>query len=233
MESVIAILNAFFPDQTVKHGPFQGLKFLNFDNYHHNLFPKLLGSFEMELQRVIQQIIKNKYDTIINIGCAEGYYTIGLALKIKSASVMAFDTDPLAQTLCNEMAKLNNVQDRVNVLGECKISDLVSLSLKNTLILCDCEGYEKELFNASTAHYFKNCDLLVETHDCFDAAISHQIKHAFSKSHVVQSIKSISDQQKAETYQFEEINQLKLSAKEMLLAERRSGIMEWLFIKSQ
>jgi len=40
---------------------------------------KLLGFYEQPLQPYIEQVIQTGYPTIINIGCAEGYYAVGLA----------------------------------------------------------------------------------------------------------------------------------------------------------
>ena len=100
MKSVVAILNAFFPDRKVRNGPFQGLQYLDFELYQSHIFPQLMGSFEMELKGIINQILNNKYSSIINIGSGQGYYSIGLARHFKTTPVVAFDMDPLAQFLC-------------------------------------------------------------------------------------------------------------------------------------
>ena len=42
------------------------------------LIPKLLGSYEQELQPLLQRLAAQNYSEIVDIGCAEGYYAIGL-----------------------------------------------------------------------------------------------------------------------------------------------------------
>jgi hypothetical protein len=57
------------------------------------LIPKLLGCYEAELHGVIACALNTTYDTIIDIGCAEGYYAVGLALHFPDTLSM-----PLIQT---------------------------------------------------------------------------------------------------------------------------------------
>ena len=49
--------------------------------------------------------------------------------------------------------------------------------------MCDCEGYEKELFTVETIPFLSNTDLLIEMHDIFDASISSTVLPLFSESH--------------------------------------------------
>jgi len=230
MASVFAICNAFFPDRIVRNGPFKGMKYLDFDQYHCNLFPKLLGSYEHELSETINEILTKEFRTVINIGCAEGYYSVGFARRFKSAMIHAYDIDPDAQKLCLDMAKINSVEGRVIIYDHFGINQIKAMPDNETLLICDCEGYEKELFSSHTAPYFKNCHLLIETHDCFELGISRQIKDALCNSHHIQSIYSIEDSKKPESYNFEEVDFLPMRWKQMLLAERRIGPMEWLFL---
>lgn len=231
MKSVVAILNAFFPDRKVRNGPFQGLQYLDFDLYQSHIFPQLIGSFEMELKGVINQILNNKYSSIINIGSGQGYYSIGLARYFKTTPVVAFDMDPLAQFLCTEMATLNSVNEIVSVKGRCDQNSLLNLPLKNALVICDCEGYEDILFSNESISNFYNCELLIETHDCFVKNVAANLKNRFKNSHKITSVMSIDDEKKAITYEFNELNGINLTTKKMLLAEKRKAKMEWLFLQ--
>jgi hypothetical protein len=40
--------------------------------------PKWLGTYELELHSIIKGILRAEYNTIIDIGSAEGYYSVGL-----------------------------------------------------------------------------------------------------------------------------------------------------------
>ena len=89
--------------------------------------PKLVGSYEAELHGVIEQIVATDYQVVVDVGCAEGYYANGLARRLPSARVYAFDTDPEARHLCEAMAALNGVEKRVIVGGKCEPDDLNAL----------------------------------------------------------------------------------------------------------
>ena len=59
-------------------GPLAGMDFLpqSAEGCH---IAKLLGCYEQPLQPFIEEAIANAYPTILNIGCAEGYYAVGMA----------------------------------------------------------------------------------------------------------------------------------------------------------
>jgi len=71
---------------------------------------------------------------VITVGCAEGYYAVGLARLFPQAAIFAFDTDPKAQLICRQTASLNQVDDRVTVMGACAPPVLLSLLARVGLI---------------------------------------------------------------------------------------------------
>ena len=83
----------------VLDGPFKGLKFVakSTEGCH---IPKLLGSYEQPLSPYIEEIISKNYSNIINIGCAEGYYAVGLASRMKTVQILACDINIEAQKTC-------------------------------------------------------------------------------------------------------------------------------------
>ena len=229
-----AKLIAIVGDPVVKNGFFKGMKYPSFDSVCSTIFPKIIGSYEAELKDTIQQIIQNNYDVIIDVGCAEGYYAVGLAMQTK-ATVLAYDTDANARKLCLEMATLNSVQDKIQIKETFTIDDIKKLDPnKRTVIICDCEGYEKQLFNSENCKNLKNCDLLIETHDLFDLSISSYLINLFKNTHQNPIIiSSIDDNKKVQIYQFPETENLDLITKKIIFAEERKAIMEWLYIEKR
>ena len=71
-------LELMFTDLTVKNGPMAGLKYPSFSSFGSSIFPKLVGTYENELAPIINKLNATQYKLIIDIGCAEGYYAIGL-----------------------------------------------------------------------------------------------------------------------------------------------------------
>ncbi len=108
-EQLTTRINSNFEDNIVRHGPFKGMKYPQKVSIGSELYPKLLGSYESELTDTINFILKQDYSTILDIGCAEGYYAVGIGRIIQNARVIAYDTDEIALKLCNQMAQLNNV----------------------------------------------------------------------------------------------------------------------------
>src|ERR1700730_11056550 len=100
----------------------------------------------------------------LHIGCAEGYYAIGFALRLPHAEVYAFDTNSTAKQLCAEMARLNGVADRLHIEDFCNEETLRSIPLGDrALIISDCEGCEGSLFNRQLAEFLVQHDLIIET----------------------------------------------------------------------
>lgn len=225
-------LEDFFKLKQVLNGPFKGMKYPGIHSVGSAILPKLLGSYEKEISVFFKNIKANEYTEIIDIGCAEGYYAVGLAMNTTTTKIYAFDTEEKAQMLCTEMANLNNVKDKVTVGATLTAEELAKFKfMGKALVICDCEGFEKELFNRNNIHNLSNCDLVIETHDFIDIEISTYLTDLFKDTHSIESIKSTDDIQKALHYQFDELKTTDLKRKLQILAEARPAIMEWLICK--
>ncbi|MFH1301100.1 MAG: hypothetical protein ABIK07_08560 [Planctomycetota bacterium] len=242
----VTAIERFCPDLTVKHGPFQGLQypkttiirgtiqnvaFAEINLSCRNLFPKLIGSYERELHPVIHSLSDRTYSEIINVGCAEGFYAVGFALKYPEAEVYAYDIFPQSQQHCLLMAQLNQCEQRMHIQKFCDTETLLSIPIKSRgLIICDCEGYETELFTAEVIPHLKQCDLLIELHDFVDMHISETIKQRFADTHEITMIQSTDDNEKARTYPIAELADFDLNERRELLRENRICIMDWIFL---
>jgi len=225
------IIREYFPDMTVRHGAFKGMRYPNAESAGSNLLPKLLGSYEAELAPVIHQILQNDYSEIIDIGSAEGYYAIGLGMQIPGANILAFDTNPRANELCLEMAKLNGVADRLKLGAFCSADTLSEMKLgRKALIISDCEGYEAELFTPAVVEVLARHEILIEIHDFLNNSISEKIRKRFEKTHDITAIESIDDGKKVRTYHYPELDVLDESTKLFVLREWREWTMTWFYI---
>ena len=135
------------PDNKVLTGPFKGMVYAELKSTGSPLLPKILGSYEDELHDIFAKIIPYRYNTVIDVGCAEGYYAVGLAMRLPAATVYAFDTDEVGLARCKKMAEINKVANRVILKGFCDANTLRDFDYKHpSLVICDCEGYEQQLF---------------------------------------------------------------------------------------
>jgi SAM-dependent methyltransferase len=210
------------------------MKYPESNSVGSGLYPKLLGSYEREIEAVLERICSTEYTEIVDIGCAEGYYTVGLAMRIKTAKVFAYDINEEAIRLCTKMARINNVSDRLVTGSFCDLDILKSIPLtKKALIISDCEGYEKELFTKESATILAPHDLLIEVHDLIDIEISSYIRKNFEATHEIEVYQSIDDINKARQYDYEELKGFDLSARKLILAEKRKATMEWFYLRSR
>jgi precorrin-6B methylase 2 len=233
-EFIRATAHKLFPNLAVAHGPFKNLRYASAESVASALLPKLLGSYESELHPVLEELLTIKHSAVVDIGCAEGYYAIGLALRESDAEVYAFDLNPYAWQACAQMAKLNNVADRVHVRGLCDQKTLRSIQLgERALIVSDCEGYESTLFTREIAEYLEKHDLIIETHDAVDIETSARVRAAFAGTHDIRSIRSVDDFEKAHSYRYPELDSYGLQERHRILREQRANIMEWLVMTSR
>jgi hypothetical protein len=86
--------------KVVLSGPFKGMKYPNLEAFGSCIYPKILGSYERELHDTLNSISNTRYSEIIDVGCAEGYYAVGLSLQHPEARVYAYDIDETARRLC-------------------------------------------------------------------------------------------------------------------------------------
>lgn len=216
----------------VLRGPFKGLQYPNTRYVNSDLAPKILGSYESELYPAIEEMCTRKYSDIIDVGSAEGYYAVGLAMRLPGAKVHAFDIEEDAIAMCKEMARLNNVYSQFTFNSFCSSETLANFPFKGRgLVICDCEGYEYDLFNEKCLSNLKNCDLLIELHDLYNPKISPHIKSLFASTH---QITIIGGQNKSKA-QFPELADFNELEQAYILSESRGGVlafqkMEWAYL---
>ena len=156
---------------TVSGGPFAGLTYP--DTAPLSLVPKLLGVYESELHAAVEDAIRARPQTIVNVGAADGYYAVGLARRCPGAQVIAYEADAQQLELCRRVAAANGVA--VDVRGAAGPGDLAGA----TLIVMDCEGCERALLEPGI-----EATVIVELHDFLDARVGEVVQR-FAPTHDV------------------------------------------------
>jgi len=170
-------------------GPFKGMVMTPEVLIGH-YSPSLLGCYEHELHDIIERIIARPYKQIINIGCAYGYYTVGLARRMPEAKIYSYDIDDVVLKKCADMVKANDVGNRVTLGAEFRGEDYEKFAGPETLVLMDIEGAEMGLLDPVAYPALKNMDVLVELHDCDNPAISKTIVSRFIHTHEVEFVRN-------------------------------------------
>jgi hypothetical protein len=209
---------------SVKRGPFVGLEYPGrFMVDSGDVVAKMLGLYELELREVLEEWIAAGFERIVDVGSAEGYFAVGLALASPGTTVFAFDINPEARARCAELARLNGVEDRVQLGGECGAAELQQIATGATAVLVDCEGCETAVLDPEAAPALSNCDILVELHDFIDATISDRVVPRFRDTHDVTLI----DARGREGVYAPELDSFSPGDRRLLLSERRPPAMQW------
>ncbi|MFA6279714.1 MAG: hypothetical protein WC612_02845 [Bdellovibrionales bacterium] len=168
-------------------GPFRGME-LSAAMMKNHLPPLLLGTYEWELHDAVEAVIAKPYKNIVNIGCSQGYYSVGFAMRMPQATVYAYDKDDAAQADCKALAALNNVEDRVIVGGAFADEAFSQFAGEETLVFMDIDGAEQDLLDPERFPALKKMDVIVELHDGLQADLSTVIPLRFAPTHDVRVI---------------------------------------------
>jgi len=222
------IVSALTPELKVIKGPFEGMKYPSLRAAGSVLVPKLIGTYEIELTPYIIKI-KKSYSIILNIGSAEGYYAVGLALRSPGSRIVAFDIDEKARELLAQMIRTNNVQGKVSIAGLCHPRMIGEFANKKRgLVISDCEGCELDLFNTLTVRKLRDFDFLIETHDSLDVNITRILTNRFRKTHGIHLIKG----RKRSVKDFPASSEFTPMEKRLAMQEGRHRMPKWLFMES-
>jgi len=172
----------------VRAGPFRGMKFIDHSAEGCHV-PKMLGCYEQELQPWFEAAIASGYDDIVNVGCAEGYYAVGMALRMPQARVHAYDIDGNARALCERIARQNHVAERVRIAEAFTPAGFREFAQRRALCLIDIEGGELELLAAAPGDDLAALDFIVECHDVSAGRISAPLLARLAPTHHVRLVK--------------------------------------------
>ena len=187
---------------------------------------KCLGTYERELHRTIEEVIGRNYDTVLNLGCAEGYYAVGLARRMR-AQIVAVDYNPYMLALCRALAAANAIDaSRIRYRLEATHELLAEAVVGHTFVLTDVEGAELHLLDPVAAPSLLETDILVELHERAASSIEDILRRRFSESHEITAIDS---EPRDETIIYPELR-LMSARRRMLALVERPFPMRWLVL---
>ena len=210
----------------VLSGPFKGMLY-SVRSTEGSRNPRLIGGYEACLAPVIEEILSTGYDTVVDIGSAEGYYAVGLALRMPRSRVIARDIDPKAHATCAELARANGVEARVEIGGPVAPADFAGLIRGRTVIICDIEGAEEDLLDPSAAPDLAQADILVEVHEGMKPGRLSLLSQRFAATHDILQIERRIDDSGLPEWS----NMLGDLDRLLLLWEWRSTPTPWLWMR--
>jgi len=215
-------------NKTVQAGPFKGMKLPDAVSWGNgDICPKLLGTYEQELHVAIETCIARKPEYVVNVGCAEGYYAVGLALRMPKVSVFSYDSDVNARSVVHDADHINNAGN-ICVNGKCHPQNLSNPDWDKTqhgLFVIDIEGAELELLSGSRVpESLKRADLIVECHDFVDPMITQSLQDIYQDTHDITIIR----EGPRDPSGFEVLKNLSSLDRGLAVCEFRPVAMHWL-----
>lgn len=212
----------------VQHGIFKGMKILKKHIWGDgDLGGKLLGIYEDELYPIIEKEVSNNHDVVVNYGCAEGYYGIGIAIKLPNTRVVMFDLNKDTLDIAKENAQLNGVTN-VEFSSQCNDLEYLESILrdyKNPLIIMDCEGYEDLMLDPVSVPSLSRSTVIVEMHDCLYPNLTDRLVHKFNDIHDLEGIT-----QGTKNLHIEPILEFSDTDKFIIANENRPRTMHWVYM---
>ena len=180
------LANTFMRHQgtTIWGGPFKGMEYVGAAT-EGALVPRLLGTYESELHPHLAAFAAEGLDCVIDVGCAEGYYAVGLARLMPAVTVHAYDIDERARKACAELAAKNGVAERVIIGGEFKPDGFEAFKGKRALVMLDAEGAEVDVLQPGLSPALAGMSIIVETHDLYRPGAMATMVARFSPTHEI------------------------------------------------
>ncbi|WP_091741643.1 50S ribosomal protein L11 methyltransferase [Phenylobacterium immobile] len=163
-------------------GPFAGMDYVS-EATEGALIPRLIGTYESELHPHIAAFAAQGVDCVIDVGCAEGYYAVGLARMMPAAQIYAYDIDPKARVACEGLAAKNDVSARVHVGGEFAPDGFEAFAGRSVLVMVDAEGAEDVILQPDLSPALAGMRIIVETHDLYNAGVMDRLIQRFAATH--------------------------------------------------
>lgn len=213
----------------VQTGPFRGIMIIpRYMWGDGDTAAKLMGVYEDELHNFIEAAVAQNPDAVINVGCAEGYYSIGLASRLPDATVIAVDVDVRSSSIVKDTAQANQLKNlsAITHLVDHQWLEQQCQDKHKPLLVFDCEGAELELLDPTKVAALQKCSVIVECHDCMNPVITKTLVSRFEHTHSIEQV----FQTTKDSYQFEFLKNLSDCDKWALVHEGRPSTMSWLYM---
>jgi hypothetical protein len=133
---------------------------------------------------------------VIDVGCAEGFYAVGLARLLQGVRVFAFDVDFISRRQLKKLSYPNRVAGQIQIAGCCSHQEIERLAGGgDALLIADIEGHETVLLDPVACPSLATTRILVELHPAFGGLLEdtrNELKARFADTHHVDELPSVS-----------------------------------------
>jgi SAM-dependent methyltransferase len=227
------VYEILYPDggtPRVLNGPFAGMHYLN-EPVWGSITPRWIGSYESCLWPVVEEIVGRDYRRVIDVGCAEGFYAVGLARALPQGEVLAFDLDRDSRAQVLKLWQLNGQPGKLSVHGLLDHRELTRLGTPGSLLVCDIEGGEMELLDPAACPALSRLDILVEVHQLgavTPAANAVTLTRRFESTHEIVQV-----DESSRATSFAHVEPLDPELRRKAMSEGRPYPQLWLWMKAR
>ncbi len=215
---------------SVSYGPFSGMTFC--DDYWWGGSDRgsmLLGIYEEEVLSSIMTV-SNKYDVFIDLGAANGYYSIGFLISKKFKKSYSFEISPKGRDVIKKNATLNRVSNKLHIFGEATkdfYKNIPKEDLNSAVILIDIEGAEFSLLDIELLRHLKKSIIFIELHDWFFEDSENKVNKLIGDAKTFFKISRLTTTSR-DLSKFPELRDYSDSERWLIASEGRSKLMTWL-----
>tara|TARA_B100000003_G_C10908688_1_gene362277 strand:- start:73 stop:909 length:837 start_codon:yes stop_codon:yes gene_type:complete len=191
---------------------------------------KFLGLYELEVQKEIFDIQKNKIlnkKYFINLGAGEGFHLVGTIYKKIFNKGIAFEIDENAKKILHKNLIKNKLNKKVEIFDKAENDFLENLEtkkikLKECLFLFDIEGDEFKILNNKNLNKLNKSILIIEIHDFYfpPKKFINKLSKKFKLKILTTGNRNLSD--------FEFLANMHDTEKWLLVNEGRPKKMQWI-----
>lgn len=213
---------------TVVDGPFRGARMLDSTHGGSNqeVFGQSIGTYEAPVTRVLTS---KKWLNFIDIGAESGFYVAGMLKCGWARHAYAFEDNLSSQQELIRRLDINGVSAKI--LGHADFESVRSLIESNqlnnsgTVVLCDIEGAEFEMFSESLVLVMNKCTVVIELHDP-EGNRTKELIQSFGRTHAIEVAKR--DTWFAPFLSDPSLSNLSDHQKMLLISEGRAFAQSWL-----
>jgi hypothetical protein len=172
----------------VAAGPFKGARTTESARLHD--WNQLMGIYEFYLHDVIEDALLSDPPLCIDVGAAEGYYTLGLAHRLPQARHLAYEMLDESRQKLERIAAGGSAA--IETRGECTMKSLKAdvLGSARGFLIMDCEGCEDSLLTHDLLGPLAGWHVLLEVHDYQAPRAGEKILQLFSPTHQINVVTS-------------------------------------------
>ena len=151
------------------------------------LATKLVGAYEAEIIPVLGWFRDAGFARLVNVGSAEGYYSIGLARAMPSLHVAAFEGGAVMRARLAHNARRNRVAGRITQYGLATWENLAAVLAPAgpAWLIVDIEGAECELLDPVRVPALQDAWMVVELHPANVPAVLEKLRARFAPTHAL------------------------------------------------